>query len=413
MRNLYPFCRVIAVAVFMLLGMSGTIAQDTQQQNVAKEHLSVEDTVTLNFIPGEPWRRQAPAPTAFPIHSMTSSDANTAWAVGDSGTIIATTDGGENWVLQTSPREVNLWSVTLTDVNHLWICGEDGVILTTTDGGQTWQEQASGLTTDLFSIHFIDAQHGWAVGEEGTILRTTDGGNFWLLLPQISGTSNRYLRGVHFISATEGWLVGGGTATSTNGYFIYHTTDGGYTWTEQKKSSSGGSLTTVSFVDTLYGWAVGYQGSAFQTTNGGATWTAFDPVSSIIGGTANYLGVKFLDQQRGFIWGWRYSSESGLERKYLLLQTTDGGTSWTSFAPESYCEKQEGFYIGGLAVADTTTWWAGCTRGIIYRTTDGGHNWLGQTAATAADFYGVSFGDRDHGWAVGQYGLIAHTADGG
>ena len=54
--------------------------------------------------------------------------------------------------------------------------GEAGTILRTTDGGNQWNGQVSGTTNLLFGLSFVDANTGAAVGAEGTILKTTDGG---------------------------------------------------------------------------------------------------------------------------------------------------------------------------------------------------------------------------------------------
>ena len=72
-------------------------------------------------------------------------------------------------------------AVTFTDATHGWAVGASGTILATTDGGATWSAQDSGHTAvgtraDLYAVAFIDATHCWAVGTDGTILATTNGG---------------------------------------------------------------------------------------------------------------------------------------------------------------------------------------------------------------------------------------------
>jgi photosystem II stability/assembly factor-like uncharacterized protein len=49
-------------------------------------------------------------------------------------------------------------------------------ILRTTNGGANWVAQSSGTTNTLTSVCFTDANTGTAVGRHGTILRTTNGG---------------------------------------------------------------------------------------------------------------------------------------------------------------------------------------------------------------------------------------------
>ena len=57
-----------------------------------------------------------------------------------------------------------------------WAVGNEGTILHTTDGGETWEYQESGTTADLFSISFVDENHGWICGDSSIILHTNNGG---------------------------------------------------------------------------------------------------------------------------------------------------------------------------------------------------------------------------------------------
>ena len=65
-----------------------------------------------------------------------------------------------------------------------WMVGGNGTILQTTDGGENWTDQASGTSAALHSIALTNEQHGTIVGALGTILTTADGGATWV--PQVS-----------------------------------------------------------------------------------------------------------------------------------------------------------------------------------------------------------------------------------
>lgn len=74
----------------------------------------------------------------------------------------------------------NLNSIRCASSQSCWAVGEGGTILATTDAGRSWQAQASGTSQDLSSVTFLaDGQRGWAVGTVGTILTTTDAGRSW------------------------------------------------------------------------------------------------------------------------------------------------------------------------------------------------------------------------------------------
>ncbi len=51
--------------------------------------------------------------------------------------------------------------------------------------------------------------------------------------------------------------------------------------------------------------------------------------------------------------------------------------------------------------------------GAVYLTQDGGETWVQGATGTRSSLYSVSMGDAKHGWAVGQRGLILRTDDGG
>jgi photosystem II stability/assembly factor-like uncharacterized protein len=62
---------------------------------------------------------------------------------------------------------------------------------------------------------------------------------------------------------------------------------------------------------------------------------------------------------------------------------------------------------------DADDGWAVGAFGAVYHTGDGGRHWQLQHVPTTQDLYGVSFSDVRNGWAVGRSGTIIHTADGG
>jgi photosystem II stability/assembly factor-like uncharacterized protein len=51
--------------------------------------------------------------------------------------------------------------------------------------------------------------------------------------------------------------------------------------------------------------------------------------------------------------------------------------------------------------------------GKMIETTDGGRNWHALPSGVESALYGVRFTDAQHGWAVGQDGVVLHTSDGG
>jgi hypothetical protein len=64
----------------------------------------------------------------------------------------------------------------MPDTGHAWACGNGGTIIASTDGGMNWETQVSGTGAALYKIWFVDSLRGWAVGDGGVISHTDDGG---------------------------------------------------------------------------------------------------------------------------------------------------------------------------------------------------------------------------------------------
>jgi hypothetical protein len=112
--------------------------------------------------------------TTSQLRAVWFADANTGTVVGDQGTILRTTDGGQHWVTQSSGVSELLLGVSFTDGAHGRAVGQLGTIVRTTDGGATWVREESGTNQDLYSVSFADASAGTAVGGFGAILRTIE-----------------------------------------------------------------------------------------------------------------------------------------------------------------------------------------------------------------------------------------------
>lgn len=189
------------------------------------------------------------------------TDVDTGTIVGSSGTILRTTDGGDNWLAQDSGTEAALDGVSFADTRTGLAVGAEGTILRTTDGGATWVSQDSGTDAALRGVWLHDANTGTAVGASGTIVQTSDGGATWVL--RDSGT-NAQLNAVSFASLNTGAAVGG------NG-LVLRTSDGGTTWT-QSHDFSPVALNDIWFADADVGTIVGESGTILRTTDAGATW---------------------------------------------------------------------------------------------------------------------------------------------
>ncbi len=134
-------------------------------------------------------------------------DERNGYAVGEFGTVVATTDGGDSWEQRTPiPNEFYPMGVDFLDVNTGWAGGLDGVIWHTTDGGQNWERQESVTTAPIYGIHANG--HGiYAVGGSAKLVEYR--GDRWQLFkgaPEVLA----YMRGVDTLENGSLLVAGGG-----------------------------------------------------------------------------------------------------------------------------------------------------------------------------------------------------------
>ena len=295
------------------------------------------------------------------------------------------------WTPQTSGTTMNLHGVAFVGDSYGWAVGDGGTILATSNGGSTWTPQTSGTSSNLFSVAFPDLVHGWAVGANGTILYTGDGGSTWT--PQSSGFGSDNLVDITAPDSMHAWISGWGRCPSPCNRIILGTSNAGTLWTMQNSHGGYG----IAFSGDSYGWAVDGVGSIVATTNGGSMW---NPQTS---GTSQDLGgVAFSGISDGWAVGFNGT----------ILGTTNGGGTWTpetSGTTSNLGGQQSGG--PGVAFPDAMHGITVGTNGTIVATTNGGSSWTTQASGTTRTLYAVAYPDDSHAWAVGDGGtLLAYTA---
>ena len=173
---------------------------------------------------GNTWSLQYGQSHKSPLNAVYFIDKNNGFAVGESGAVMQTTNGGNSWIETSTLTSHHLRDVTFINQNTGWVLGyylglpHTSVVFKTTDGGSTWSEQSFGEDESFSSISFTDEMNGWIVGGQSSIsssyiLHTTDSGENWEYL--VSPT-NEYLVKVFFFNNNAGWAVGAnGTIIAT------------------------------------------------------------------------------------------------------------------------------------------------------------------------------------------------------
>jgi photosystem II stability/assembly factor-like uncharacterized protein len=362
------------------------------------------------------------------------------FAVGEPNTLLRTDDGGSSWRVWPIDAPHGLNAIHFSSQEIGWVAGDGGTILRTTDGGLAWQPQPAGTEADLFVIKFLDDETGWAGGSNGTLLRTADGGTSWL-----AGATGQQISivDVAFIDAQEGYLVG---HSGPMGY-VLHTSDGGATWENTDYWDSvpeaiyvakdqpmwivggwtGGKVwrgighssrtivvenmnpharfsphfRDVFFSDTQRGWAVGDDGLAISTRDGGQSWQPMEVHDS-----AYWKMLRFTSERDAVLAG--YSWLDGIQVAHL----SDDGMTWSS-VPAGGSLTQE-LDVVDLDFVDPWFGWAvvGGRKADLLITIDGGQSWE-RHEVLGGGVRQVEFVDRLRGWAIGGGGLVARSDDGG
>ena len=154
----------------------------------------------------------------------------------------------------------------------------------------------------LNSVSSFGTNNVLAVGNGGKIFRSTTGGSGWssyTINPAVNYKSITQTGNYYFFSGDNGKIY----KTSVNDLLLTELTTGVTT-----------SLNSLSFTDSLNGFACGNNGAIIKTTNGGLNWTNIN--SGVLNIKLN--AVSFKNNLNGIVAG-----DSG-----VVYLTTNGGTNW-------------------------------------------------------------------------------------
>ena len=206
-------------------------------------------------------------PTVYALRSVSfppTGSGNTGYIVGFNGVAMKTSDGGLSWVLlNTGLSTQQLFSVHFTDgVTGTAVGGtqtDTATIIRTTNGGANWIIQNPNTTNLLRGVFFLNSLNGFAVGNNGTILKTTDGGNNWTVFQ--TNIAGLMLRDIYFVNSVTGFIAGSGGR-------VMKTTNGGISW-DSLSTGINKDLQAVFFLNENFGTSVGFDGAIIHTDSGG------------------------------------------------------------------------------------------------------------------------------------------------
>jgi photosystem II stability/assembly factor-like uncharacterized protein len=302
---------------------------------------------------------------------------------------------------------------------------------------QPWHDDAT-----LYDVQFAGTDRGYAVGAQGVVWRTDDAGRSWLArhLPEAVT-----LRSVSLLD--EEYVVVFGTRrqpyTGVTEGVVYRTEDAGETWTERGRGQLPALVYGRAFSEESY-LVVGqptplHPSGIHRTDDAGVTWkslageaaagwqtaTFADPELGIVAGRNGRLAMIAGDQilpsrlpalgartLRGLViqgndTGWLVGDGG------LLLRTSTGGVVWdqpTTTPPEGFDDVCD---LRTVAARGAHVWLAGHPGSVIWHSPDQGATWEAQPTGEPAPIERLKFVTETLGYAVGEFGVIIRTENGG
>ncbi len=378
------------------------------------------------------WMWLNPKPQGNNLRAMDFVNDNTGYAAGNYGTILKTTDNGNEWIKLNTDFTDQLLSLDFVDVSTGFAGGTDQLLKKTTDAGQTWNDLIlpSAPNYYIYDIDFINASTGYVLGFflfESRIWKTTDGGSSWST--QTTGGAN-YLNNLYFLNANTGFASGG-----SFGGEVIRTTNGGVNWNLIYTDSY--AKHSMIFLNAQTGYCGSDQGRMYRTTDAGNSWNFV-----LSDGGIDVHSLNFINATTGFGFGsgsvyikttdggdnWYESQTIGASTssQYFDAAVTSSGTihaagtygamvrSTNSGADFTFKPSVTDGYVSDIEFINTTTGYAvtGFNHGDILKTTDAGSTWVSQVSTYTTSIYGISFINAETGYLAGSISLYKTTNGG-
>lgn len=142
------------------------------------------------------------------------------------------------WVQLPQVTDASLRALSAVDDRVAWASGNKGTVIRSTNGGKTWEKRSPGglESLDFRSLYAFNAEEAVIAnaGSPAYVLRTSDGGQHW----RVTHTANHpdaFLDGVDFWNSRDGLLYGD---PIDGRLLMLRTRDGGETWAPVTSSPS-------------------------------------------------------------------------------------------------------------------------------------------------------------------------------
>lgn len=319
-------------------------------------------------------------PQWFVILDVACSGPWDVWVAGlneqtNTNQIYHSSDGGESWTMQYSGMDLAVFLVGMdapADGSTVFIAGtfimmmsSDGTGAMTSNSGSNWNPipPADDFISSFRSVTALSSQEaylvgGWGFSDIKGLYATFDGGSNWEQFCEVP--ASHPLQFASF-AGDDIWVTGGvwpeeeerpagyseiltpnvrlaaeaeigGESGSTDEEFeasIWHSGNGGSSWTEQFSSIGVGCMGGIDMIDVNTGIAVGggpdFVSQIYRTANGGNTWSQ---VSFASQNDHILSDIEMVNASEGWAVGYDPNGPGG-QPGTAIIGTTDGGLTWS------------------------------------------------------------------------------------
>ncbi len=323
---------------------------------------------------------------------------------------IARTAFAQAWDPQTSNTTVALRGISAVSSTVAWASGAKGTFLKTTDGGMTWVPSVvdGAADADFRAVRAFSDKSAYLLssgaGPLSRLYRTDDGGVKWDLV-KINAAAKGFWDAIGMWDPLHGILLG----DPVNGRFVIWTTSDGINWNQEKGpqaltgegafAASNSSLFVRGAHEAWFGTGGPSGSRVFHSDDGGKTWTVVKTPVRHDSANAGIFSLAFSRGLHGVAVGGDYTKAA--EAAEAIAITSDGGKSWSAPATPP-----AGYRSAVVYVEEAKMWIATGPAGSDI-SVDDGQTWkpFDQAGYNAMSFSGSA------GWAVGPADAIAHYHD--
>ncbi len=167
------------------------------------------------------------------------------------------------------------------------------------------------------------------------------------------------------------------------------------------QSVPGNLLNDIQFLNPQLGFACGSNGKYATTTDGGTSWA----INSVGDSTISLNDINFINQNTGWISGYKYNGFPIMPYRFYLYSTTNGGTNWqlrsqsdgNVFDADIYMINKDSLIIAYTGASDFGS------AGGLANSFNGGVTFNQTNVQGGPQFYSLQFLNKNTGWVIACY----------